>query len=237
MTRTRRELDIWLIGGGLAATLLGLFFIFDAGYPRSLAKGWGMVPPEFRQQAIYSVLAVVAFLVLSKLSVARLRKIALPVFWVTFAAVLAVEFVGKTQNGAKRWLGLGPVMIQPAEFMKVAVILFLAAVFAERPRWPKKLPKFDNWKTKLDVVWSAKIKRLLPGFAVLITFALIEHEPDLGTASVVLATALFMFRSGVGFLADDGLFELGLRNPWAWLSLQRALPNAPFRGPLPPLGG
>ncbi len=195
MTRIFSRWDPQLLVLTLVATALGLFFIFDAGYPRAMAKGL-LIPPDFRQQAIYAVAAVVLGGLASRISAQRWRRLSRPMWGLGFVALLAVEFFGTTQNGAKRWLDFKFIMLQPAEFVKVAAIVYLAAVFADRPKWPSKLPKFSSRAKWLDVVGTAKLRRLLPGIWVLVAVFLIEHEPDLGTAAVVFATALAMFVIG-----------------------------------------
>jgi cell division protein FtsW len=78
-------------------------------------------------------------------------------------------------NGAKRWLAIGPIQIQPSEIAKIAIILWIAAAVA---RDPKRL---------------ARPKGLVP-FAVLtgLLALLIVVQPDLGTTGLVVMTAFAM---------------------------------------------
>jgi cell division protein FtsW (lipid II flippase) len=52
--------------------------------------------------------------------------LAYPVLALTFLALLLVPFIGKSAGGAQRWIPLGPLMFQPAEAAKVALVLYLA---------------------------------------------------------------------------------------------------------------
>ena len=89
--------------------------------------------------------------------------------------LLAVPIAGVRVFGATRWLAIGPLRIQPAEFAKSALILLLASIFSSRVfdinRWPS---------------------RLLCAAATAIPFLLIVIEPDLGSAMVLLPIFVVM---------------------------------------------
>ena len=57
MTRTTRKYDPWILGLALAATVLGLLFIFDAGYARALQTDGSGIPPEFKSQVLFLFIA------------------------------------------------------------------------------------------------------------------------------------------------------------------------------------
>jgi len=185
--------DRVLFGLNLLATCVGLFFIYDAGFPRTIEKSRSLVPPEFRTQLLAVAVSFVLFLLVSRVSVAGLRKFAQ--FWwlVSFVSLFLVWVpgVGFTLNGAARWIGIGRPMIQPAEFAKVAAVLFLASVFADRKRWPSRIKKPASWAMRLDMIYVPKLVRALPALWVLAAVFAIEREPDLGT-SAVLAFVLFV---------------------------------------------
>jgi cell division protein FtsW len=85
-----------------------------------------------KHQIFYGLLpGLVAFLIAYFLPYRLYRKIALP-FLLTNLFLLTLVFtkLGVTANGASRWLSLGPVTFQPAEFLKISFILYLAAWFA-----------------------------------------------------------------------------------------------------------
>jgi rod shape determining protein RodA len=90
--------------------------------------------------------------------------------------VVLVPFIGKTHGwGARRWIDLGPFQFQPSEFAKLAFIL-ASANFLSRPP--------DELKQRA-IFWQGIGLLLLP-------FALILQEPDLGSALVLLPTGLVM---------------------------------------------
>lgn len=198
MLRALRVHDPTIFVLALLATLLGLFFIFDAGYARSLKDGNGAIPREFIGQIVY--LPVAMFI---GGFVARIR----PEFWkkwsrlLWMAAFLGVILpllpgIGVEMNGAHRWIKIGPISIQPAEFVKVAVVMYLAGAFAGRAAWPKKIKAPNDFGRWLDNVAMPKMLRAMPAVWVLLAVLIIEKEPDLGTAAVVAVIAFGMFFIG-----------------------------------------
>lgn len=89
-------------------------------------------------------------------------------------AAVFVPGVGRSANGATRWLGPGVFSFQPSELVKVALVLFLAA---------KLLRHRDEIGNLIDLV-------RLVFWPVLILVALIMAQPDMGTAIVCIATAV-----------------------------------------------
>jgi cell division protein FtsW len=102
---------------------------------------------------------------------------------VVCAALVAVLF-GRPVNGASRWLGLGPLGVQPSELAKIAVILCTAALLEQR------MERID------DVGYS-----LTPiGATVGLIVVLILAEPDLGTAvAVLMICAVMVFAAGLNY--------------------------------------
>jgi cell division protein FtsW len=93
-----------------------------------------------------------------------------------------VPGIGITVNGARRWLGAGPVQFQPSELLKVALVLYAADILARKPARIKKL--------------STLAKPLL--IVVSVACLLLLKEPDMGTAIVVcMAMFALLFAAGV----------------------------------------
>ena len=93
-----------------------------------------------------------------------------PLLAVSFVCLLAVKVpgLGVTVNGARRWLGAGPLQFQPSEIAKLALVLYGAMVLAQRP---------GRIRSPHDVMPLL----LVAGTALL----LIASQPDLGTALVI----------------------------------------------------
>jgi rod shape determining protein RodA len=124
---------------------------------------------ELMRQVAFLVVAIVASAVVMWVGRERLFRFAPHTYVAALALLLAVQAFGTEVNGAKSWLYVGPLPgFQPSEFMKLALILALAAVMHERPirRW-------------LDYV--------VPLALIAVPTGLVLLEPDLGGAIVLLA--------------------------------------------------
>jgi cell division protein FtsW len=192
MTRRLKIQDPLLFVLVLAATLIGIVFIFDAGYPRAIASGKGMVPHEFVSQIIFLPIAVIVGAFASTVRPGVWRKWAPWIWFGTLVLLIAVRYVGTEMNGAKRWL----FGFQPAEFAKFATVIYLASVFADRVDWPKNIKPAKNWALYMDKIAVPKLLRAMPAIWVLVGTYFIEKEPDLGTAFVVAVIAFVLMCVG-----------------------------------------
>lgn len=116
----------------------------------------------------------------------KILKLAVPALVVVIALLLLVLVAGEEINGAKRWFSLGGLgNIQPAEFAKVGIILYLAS-------WLSK--QNFQYKTLTSAFKDGFGRHLLNFGAILGSIALlIILEPDLGTTMIICATAFLMF--------------------------------------------
>jgi rod shape determining protein RodA len=113
-------------------------------------------------------------------------RAAYPLYGVLLLLVLMIEFtpLGYTAGGARNWLNLGFTRIQPAEFMKLGLVLALA-------RW------YHNQSAQ-DARWSWKL--LIPAGMIGVPFILVAKQPDLGSAMVIgLTGAAVMFVAGLSW--------------------------------------
>ncbi|HYC74819.1 rod shape-determining protein RodA [Brevundimonas sp.] len=111
---------------------------------------------------------------------------AYPLYGFVLVLLLLIEFtpLGYTAGGAKNWLDLGVTRIQPAEFVKLGLVLALA-------RW------YHNHSAQ-DARWSWKL--LIPAGMVGLPFILVAKQPDLGSAMIIgLTGAAVMFVAGLSW--------------------------------------
>jgi rod shape determining protein RodA len=116
-----------------------------------------------------------------------------------------VALAGSEALGARRWLRLGDLSLQPSEFMKVAIVLALARYYQRLATEKVSRP-----------LWVA-----LPVLAIAAPVALVLRQPDLGTAALVAAIGLaLMFLAGVSiwYFIGGGVLMAGLA-PVAWQHL------------------
>jgi cell division protein FtsW len=214
MNRTHWISDPVLVALALLASFLGLFFIFDAGYARSLGADRGVMPPEFRTQLMCLPIALCFGAICRCISPKKWFALSAWALAVCVVMLLLVPKFGHGVNGAKRWLGAGALTFQPAEFAKLAVVLFLASVFAYRKPWPKNTKKRD-WALWMDSVAIPKLKRALPAVAVGVVILLVDKEPDMGTAMVLAVTVLALFLlGGVSRNSLMAVLLIGIAGGW-----------------------
>jgi rod shape determining protein RodA len=156
-------------------TTIGLIAIYSATNGHPTAQG------NFQKQLFTAILSFVFFFIAYLIPYKTYQIIAVPSFIFSLLLLLAVLFVGKTVYGAKSWISLGPIGLQPSEFAKIGIILFLAHFLSRHRRNPNNLKDFI----------------LIVGYS-LVPIILILFEPDLGTAIVyVIIVSVILFWSGI----------------------------------------
>ncbi len=147
--------------------------------------GMAWSPWANKHLALFAV-CVVLMLVLSLVNVRLWFTLAYPIYGMAFMLLLAVMAVGHTSLGAKRWLSLGPVHLQPSEIMKIGLVLALA--------------RFYHGLSAKDACWSWKL--IIPALMIGAPMALIIKQPDLGTGLLIAFTgAAVMVVAGLSWKA------------------------------------
>jgi cell division protein FtsW len=150
--------NLFLVALGLS--LLGLVMVYSAAGTGSLFE-----------RIVHMVLGVAVFLVASRIRYTAWRKYAPALYVIVLIGLILVLIpgVGSRINGARRWLDLGIMTVQPAEFAKLAAVLLLSCAVARLPSG-SRLP-------------------FKPLAMVGVLFALVFIEPDFGTSVIVLSGA------------------------------------------------
>jgi len=143
---------------------LGLLIMYSAGFDHGT---------RFVDQCRNMLLAATIVFVVAQLPPQRLMALAVPLYSLALALLVATLLFGMRKKGATRWLNLG-VVVQPAELMKIAMPLMLAWWFQRR----------EGQLRALDFVGA--------GALLMVPVGLIILQPDLGTAILVLATGVFV---------------------------------------------
>lgn len=160
----------------LMLVCIGVVMVYSASSASALLSDENPSGMLMRQGA-FALLALIAFLVFARLRPEVLFRLAKPALLVSFGLLVVVLMpgFGIEANGARSWIGLGPVQMQPSELAKLALIIWLAAYLA------RSSGRLDGW---------AAMKQPLIILAAL--GALLVAEPDLGTTLVIMATAFVM---------------------------------------------
>jgi len=178
--------------------LLGLPIVLSASAPAAIMAGTSPWSYEIRQ-CMYMGIGVVAAVIASRVPAAFVRKLRFVLPFVAFALLIVVFVpgIGQFSGGSSRWVGVGPIQIQPSELMKLAIVVFAADLLARR------FKRADHWHA---------VVRPLVTFMVLAAILIIK-QPDLGTAIVLGCIAFSMlFAAGVRLptLAGSGVSVLAV---------------------------
>lgn len=161
-------------------TILGLVMVFSASSMTAVLQYGQSESYFFVRQLVFVILAyIVGFIILfvpNKLInlFKRMHKV------ITYGAIgllLITLFFGTEINGVTSWLSLGPISIQPSEFVKTMCIMFISFAFCN----PKKM--FKGYKFLMPFVYGV------------ICVALIAAQPDFGTAMILAIICFLMFVS------------------------------------------
>ncbi|RWX78485.1 putative lipid II flippase FtsW [Neorhizobium lilium] len=158
--------------------LMGIGFMLSFAASPAVAQRIGL--PEFHfveRHALFMIPSIIVMVGLSFLTPRQVRRTAIILLVVSLSLMVLALFFGVEVKGARRWIGVGALSIQPSEFMKPAFVVVCAWLFAEHARQPE-----------------------IPGnlFAIIlfgIVAALLVAQPDLGQTiltSVVWGGMFFM---------------------------------------------
>jgi len=159
----------------IASTILalGTITLYSASYEN---------PARLQAQFVNIAVALAVMWVAAQVPPQTLMRLAVPVYLVGLALLVAVALAGEIVNGARRWLHVGIVRFQPSEMMKIAMPLMLAWFF-HRYEATLKLREF-----------------IASGIILLVPVALIARQPDLGTALLVTSAGFYViFLAGLSW--------------------------------------
>ncbi|WP_077211436.1 stage V sporulation protein E [Bacillus dakarensis] len=163
-----------------------------------------------KRQLLFAGVGIVTMFVFMNVDYWTWKKFAKVMLIVCFVLLILVLIpgIGNVRNGSRSWIGVGAFSIQPSEFMKLAMIAFLAKYLSENQ---KNITSFK--------------KGLVPSLSlVFLAFGMIMLQPDLGTGTVMVGTCIVMiFISGARISHFIGLGFVGL------IGFVALIASAPYR--------
>ncbi len=203
--RRRREFDRfdwYFCAIILALSAIGILTIYSVTVERA-----GTQFPLYLKQAIWIGVGALVFLTMSRIDYHTLARWSSLLYGFALLLLVIVLFGGKASHGAQRWIALGPLAFQPAEFVKIPLLLVLAVYYSTQNR--------RGW-------WYRVI---VPALITLPGFSLILKQPDLGSSlsflsiyvALLLVVGVKSKAFGVVLLSALMLF------PFAWSELWGSL--------------
>lgn len=192
-TRARplyHEPDWWLLATLMTLVMFGLVMVYSATFGVAISEG-GSAYSYLIRQSIYTVLGLVGLLVAMRVDYHRYRAWAFPGMVASVFVLLALALVpglGTEIHGAKRWIFIGPVSIQPSELAKLALVIYMASWLSGKGA---RVRSFSYGMVQFAVVM---------GFVI----GLVMLQPDMGTSILLATVGLAMF-----FVAGANLVQFG----------------------------
>ncbi|MGP1348577.1 MAG: FtsW/RodA/SpoVE family cell cycle protein [Stomatobaculum sp.] len=123
--------DYSLVFAVVFLTAFGLLMIYSSSsYMAQINPKTADAAYYLKRQGMIALAGFVCMILISMMDYHRVLKWAMPAYWLSYVLMIAVLIVGREVNGKKRWLAVGPFSFQPTEFVKLALILFLAVYIA-----------------------------------------------------------------------------------------------------------
>ncbi|MEW1955760.1 putative lipid II flippase FtsW [Terrabacter sp. NPDC080008] len=166
---------------GVTATLVvfGLVMVFSASSVEQLLADEASYT-VFVRQLIFAAVGGVAATFASRLDVSWWKRLAAPTMALSILLMAAVIPLGRTVNGNRNWLSVGPVQFQPSEFAKLGIVLVGAVIFA-------------NKSSRISSLVHVAVPYLFPISLIVLGLILVGH--DLGTAMIfigIIGAVLFV---------------------------------------------
>lgn len=177
--RSRHWLDPWIVLPYIVLCLIGIVMVYSASAAVTLQSG-GSASSYLVKQTIFVIIGMIVtyFMFSKKLSVLRRPRFLAIFYGILVAALIGVRFFGANINGAHGWINLGPFSIQPAEVVKLFIILYLSN-------------QFDQFQARPDLSDARHAAK--PLTLVVILVLLILAQPDTGGFAINVMIALVIF--------------------------------------------
>ena len=178
MRKIFSKMDKTLLFTGLTLFLFGLVMILSASSMESYMR-YGYEPYHyFYRQAAFLGVGAFLFLIIIHLPTKIYKGFSYLLIVASILGLLALTTYGRMANNAQSWFRIGSISIQPSEFVKIIIIIFLATYY-------------DHNKEKLD----SEKKLIIPLIPIIIIFIIVALQPDLGTALIIGLISFFIFFS------------------------------------------
>ncbi|HEY4602381.1 MAG TPA: FtsW/RodA/SpoVE family cell cycle protein [Cerasibacillus sp.] len=183
MFKKLKNYDYILMFSPIVLASFGIIMIYSASMVTAVVEGHESTY-YLVKQAQWFVISLVGFILFSVIPYKKYEKYMVWNVVIALAMLLGVLLFGTSRGNATRWISVGPVLIQPAEFVKLGIILYLASVYSKKQHY------IDDFR-----------KGVLPPL-ILTAFilALIVLQPDIGSAvTTFLVACAIIFSSGMRY--------------------------------------
>ncbi|RBW68470.1 putative lipid II flippase FtsW [Bacillus taeanensis] len=168
-----RNYDKSLIISVLSLCMIGLVMVYSSSYYTAMVRYGESSSYFFTRQLLFFGVSLVVFLLALLAPYKVYKKLMKIMLLFSLFLLTAVLLFGRTANNAQSWISFGSVGFQPAEFVKLGLIIYLAAIYSKKQSY-----------------LSDFVRGVLPTLVVIVTiFCLVAIQPDLGTAMLIVGTS------------------------------------------------
>ena len=213
----------------LLITIIGSVNIFSATYISSIYENTGLLG-YFTKHMGYLLFSMAVGVVLYRYDYRKLQKphMLQRIMIATLIGMVLVLLIGSVINGARRWIVIGLVSIQPSEFAKLAAIIWTSAKLSTMRKWGK--PRYNNPLTNLQGYVGERVGYMLPMLVWPIIFAILTIlQPDMGTTVLIFGFSFILiylagfdgrFFGGAFAVAGVIGFIAARMSPYRWERIQ-----------------
>ena len=204
----------------IVISIFGLLMIYSASYIWAEYK-YADALKFVKNQGLFLIIGIILMIIVSKIdySIYLKKSNIILIICLVLLILVLIPGIGTVRNGSRSWFGIGSFGIQPSEFTKLGLIIFVS--------------KYLSKKEKA----TRNVKGVLPIFSlVLLVFGLIMLQPDFGTGSIIVMSVIgilfigglnikYFIRVGsIGLIGITGLIIaapyrlsriLSFLNPWS----------------------
>ncbi|MEQ9810883.1 cell division peptidoglycan polymerase FtsW [Streptococcus jiangjianxini] len=190
----------------LILSVLGLIIVYSTTSATLVDYGLNPFKSMINQGSFWFIsLLAILFIYRLRLNFLKNSKVLTGALAIEVILLVVARFFTQEVNGAHGWIVIGPVSFQPAEYLKILVIWYLAFTFSRRQKsiavydyqaltrrrwWPKNGNDLTDWR-----------------LVCLLLIGLVAAQPDLGNAAIIVLTVLIMITvSGIGYRWFSAIF-------------------------------
>ncbi len=196
MSKTRSAPDVYLLLATIGLLAIGVVMVYSASAVLAFHQ-YGDSYFYLKRQLVFACLGLIAMYFTMNVDYWIWKKHANKLLLICFIllVIVLIPGIGVVRGGARSWLGIGSFGIQPSEFMKLGMVIFMAKLLSVH-----------------QAVLSTFTTGLLPPLGLLgLAFGLIMLQPDLGTGAVLVgATMIVIFTAGARLSHLAGLALVGV---------------------------
>ena len=210
-------------------TIIGSVNIFSATYISSIYENTGLLG-YFWKHIVFLLISLAAGIILYRYDYRQLQKdhMLQRIMVVTLIGLVLVLIMGAVINGARRWILIGPISVQPSEFAKLAALIWTSAKLSSLRKWGN--PRHTNPLINMKGYFGERISYMFPMLSCPAVFAgLTILQPDMGTTVLIFGFSFILiylagfdgkFFGGAFAVAGFLGFIAARSSPYRWERIQ-----------------